>query len=70
MIAEALGKLSLYAKLFFSEAIALNQLGIGREIVISAFLLVLGASALAFGFVFGLGGRDVAGEYLKKWLQK
>jgi hypothetical protein len=69
-IAEGLGKLCLYAILFFSGAIALNQLEIGKEIVASAFLLAFGAGALAFGLAFGMGGRDVAGEYLRKWLQK
>lgn len=69
-VAEGLGKLCLYAILFFSGAVALNQLEIGKEIVVFAFLLAFGGSALAFGLAFGLGGRDVAGEYLRKWLQK
>jgi hypothetical protein len=38
--------------------------------VASAFLISFGAAALGFGLAFGLGGRDVAGEYLRKWLQK
>jgi len=66
--AEGLGKLCLYAILFFSGTIALDQLGIGKEIVTTAFLLAFGASALALGLAFGLGGKDLAGEYLKKWL--
>jgi len=68
--AEGLGKLSLYAIVFFSAAIALIQLGIGEEIVVSAFGIGFGAAALAMAIAFGLGGRDVAAEYLKRWLEE
>jgi hypothetical protein len=66
--ADGLGKISLYAIVFFSAAIALIQLGIGEEVVVSAFELAFGAAALALALAFGLGGRDVAAEYLKRWL--
>jgi hypothetical protein len=68
--AEGLGKLALYAIVFFSGAIALIQLGIGEDIVASAFGLVFGAAALGLALAFGLGGRDVAAEYLKRWLEE
>ena len=68
--AEGLGKLALYAIVFFSGAIALIQLGIGEEVVASAFGLVFGAAALALALAFGLGGRDVAADYLKRWLEE
>jgi hypothetical protein len=68
--ADGLGKLSLYAIVFFSGAIALIQLGIGEEVVVSAFELAFGAAALALALAFGLGGRDVAAEYLKRWLEE
>ena len=68
--ADGLGKLSLYAIVFFSGAIALIQLGIGEEIVTAAFGIAFGATALALALAFGLGGREVAGEYLKRWLEE
>ena len=68
--AEGVGKIALYAIVVFSGAIALIQLGIGEEIVASAFGLAFGAVALAFGLAFGLGGKEVAGEYLKRWLER
>jgi hypothetical protein len=68
--ADGLGKLSLYAIVFFSGAIALIQLGIGEEVVVSAFELAFGAAALALALAFGLGGRDVAADYLKRWLEE
>ena len=68
--AEGLSKTAFYALVAFSGAIALIQLGIGREIITSAFGLAFGGVALAFGLAFGLGGRDVAAEHLKRWLEK
>ncbi|MFW6114668.1 MAG: mechanosensitive ion channel family protein [Thermodesulfobacteriota bacterium] len=68
--AQGLGKLSLYAIVVFSWSIALIQLGIGEEIVTSAFGIALGAFALATAIAFGLGGKDVAAEYLKRWLEE
>ena len=68
--AEGLGKISFYAIVVFTSAIALIQLGIGEEIVTSAFGLAFGALALAFGLAFGLGGKDMAAEYLKRWLEE
>ena len=65
---EGLGKTSLYAVVFFAATIALIQLGIGEDVVASAFIILFGATALALALAFGLGGREVAGEYLKKWL--
>ncbi len=67
--ADCLGKTAFYAIIVFSVAIALIQLDIGVEIVKSAFGLGFGAIALAFGLAFGLGGREVAADYLKKWLE-
>ncbi len=68
--AEGFGKGALVAIVFFSGAIALNQLGIGEEIVASAFIIAFGATALALAIAFGLGGKDMAAEYLKKWLEE
>jgi hypothetical protein len=68
--AEGLGKIALYAIVVFAASIALIQLGIGEEIVVSAFGLVFGAAALALALAFGLGGRDVAANYLKRWLEE
>ncbi|MFO7783107.1 MAG: mechanosensitive ion channel family protein [Thermodesulfobacteriota bacterium] len=68
--ADALGKVALYGIVFFSGSIALNQLGVGQEIVAAAFVIAFGAAALALSLAFGLGGRDVAAEYLRKWLEE
>ena len=67
--ADGLAKAALYAVIFFSASVALVQLGIGEEIVEAAFVVGFGATALAFGLAFGLGGKEVAASYLKKWLE-
>jgi hypothetical protein len=68
--ADGLGAIALYAIVFFSGAIAFIQLGIGEEIVTAAFGIAFGAAALALAIAFGLGGRDVAADYLKRWFEE
>lgn len=55
-----------YAILGLAFFMAISQLGVAPMIVNTAFLLILGAVALAFGLAFGLGGRETAARYLKK----
>jgi hypothetical protein len=68
--AEGLGKTAFYCIIFFSVSIGLEQLGIGKEIVAAAFKIAFGAAAFALALAFGLGGKEVAGDYLKKWLKE
>lgn len=44
----------------------INELGIAKEIVNTAFILIIAALAAAFAISFGTGGRDFAGKALKK----
>ena len=50
----------------FAVFMALNQLGIATDIVNQAFVLIVGAVAVAFAIAFGLGGRDFASKQLDK----
>jgi hypothetical protein len=68
--ADSMGKLALYAIVIFSVAIALTQLDIGEDIIAAAFIIAFGAFALALALAFGLGGRDAAADYLKRWLEE
>lgn len=47
-------------------AMALEQLGIARNIVTVAFSIAFGGFMLAFALAFGLGGRDLARELLAR----
>jgi small-conductance mechanosensitive channel len=49
---------------------ALQQLGVGEEIVTAAFTLILGAVALAVGLAFGLGNTHLAGEITRRWYER
>ena len=68
--ADGLGKTAFVSIISFSAAIALVQLGIGAEVVSAAFVIAFGAAALAAGLAFGLGGKDLAADYLKRWLEE
>lgn len=51
-------------------SLALHTMGIAPAIVNLAFGLTLGAIAIAFALAFGLGGREAAGEELKRFFKK
>jgi hypothetical protein len=49
---------------------ALRELQIAPEIVNAAFILTLGAIAVAGALAFGLGGREVAGRIAQSWWER
>jgi hypothetical protein len=57
------------AILVFAGAMALRQMGLANEIINLAFGLLLGAFAVAIALAFGLGGREIAAQEIKKWLE-
>jgi hypothetical protein len=52
----------------FVAALSLQQMGIAPDIVNLAFGLLLGSIAVAIAIAFGLGGRDIASEQIREWL--
>jgi hypothetical protein len=38
--------------------------------VVTAFTVILGALALAFGLAFGLGNTALAGEIVRRWYER
>nr|WP_223255026.1 mechanosensitive ion channel [Bacillus atrophaeus] len=63
---KSLAAITKYTIIALSFFMALDQLGVADTIVNSAFIIVLGGFALAFGLSFGLGGKDFAANYLAK----
>ncbi len=66
---KASGLIGRFIKLtifLLGVTMALEQLGIGRETIIIAFAIVFGGIVLALSIAFGLGGKDIAKEYLEK----
>jgi hypothetical protein len=51
----------------FGIVVAVNQLGIATTLVNTLFMGLIGATALALGLAFGLGGRDTAGQIVRDW---
>ena len=54
----------------FAIVVALNQVGIARELVNILFMATVGAVALALGLAFGIGGRDTAAEVVRNWYER
>jgi len=55
-----------YAILGFVALTALEQLGIATSLLNILFAAIVGATALAAGLAFGLGGQDTAHKYLER----
>ncbi|MDZ7957201.1 MAG: mechanosensitive ion channel [Aulosira sp. DedQUE10] len=66
--ARILGQLARIAIITLISAMALRQIGVASDIVNLAFGLLLGALAVAIALAFGLGGRDIAREQVREWL--
>ncbi|HHL43990.1 MAG TPA: hypothetical protein ENJ42_10250 [Hellea balneolensis] len=68
---ETAGKIIKYVTMLLVTFMGLNQMGIGQEIVDTAFKYALGAAAFAAGvggaLAFGFGGRDWAKAKLGAW---
>ncbi len=52
----------------FVVAMSLQQIGIATNIVNLAFGLILGSIAVAVAIAFGLGGRDIAADQIRQWI--
>ncbi len=53
-----------------TAAMVLTQLGIAKEIVVSAFTIVFGGVVLAVAIAVGLGGRNIARDALERRWRK
>jgi hypothetical protein len=65
---DALAALVRYAVVAFTAAVTLEELGIAPELVRSAFVILFGAVALALALAFGLGCKDLAREWMVRYL--
>jgi hypothetical protein len=66
--ARILGHTARISIIALITAMALKQMGIASNIVDLAFGLLVGAIAVAIALAFGFGGKDIAGEQLRNWL--
>lgn len=66
MSATLLATISKWAIVVFGIFAALIQLGVASSLVSTIFIGIIAMLALAGGLAFGLGGREVAADILKK----
>ena len=67
MVMSKVAKVAIVTVAIF---MALDQLQIAHNIVTMAFTLTIGAAALAAGLAFGLGNRELAGELMRRWVER
>lgn len=63
-------KLAKAVVILVAVFMALSQMGVAAEIVDAAFILIVGAMALATGLAFGLGNQQLAGEITRRWYEE
>jgi Mechanosensitive ion channel, conserved TM helix len=68
--AEGMSNVARFAIFIFVVSIALEQLSIGGQILVSAFQIAFGAFCLALALAFGLGGREWAARVLENLEKK
>jgi hypothetical protein len=68
-VSGLIGRVVKLTVFILSVTMSLEQLGIGSSTIVVAFAIVFGGVILALALAFGLGGRDVAKEYLEKKLK-
>ncbi len=56
--------------LAFGVVVAVNQIGIAKELVNTLFMGFVAALSLALGLSFGLGGRETAAQMVSNWYSK
>jgi hypothetical protein len=66
---EFLSTIVQYLVLFFTLAVALEQLGVATQILVNSVLIIIGALAFGFALAFGLGSKDLAGKIVNKILE-
>ncbi|HAV43430.1 TPA: hypothetical protein DCX15_05385 [bacterium] len=67
---KVVGGIAQYIIIIFAIVIALNQLKIEIDIVNSVIGYLVMGICLAFGLAFGLGCKDIAGEFMKNLIDR
>jgi Mechanosensitive ion channel, conserved TM helix len=67
-MSRPLGRMVKYAIVFFSVALALEELEIATRLLTTTFLVIVGATCLALAISFGLGCQDLARQTVERWL--
>lgn len=68
--APTLARVGRLGVVMLSVFMALQELGIGTELVSTAFAILFGAVAFGLALAFGLGNRDLAGRITREWYER
>ena len=68
--AGSIARLAQTAIIVFAVSMSLRELGLADDIINLAFGITLGAIGLAAALAFGLGGREVAGRELDRFVSQ
>lgn len=66
---ESLASFVRVAIIVMAVVLGMRAMGFADDIIMLGFGLALGAAAIAAAIAFGLGGREVAGELLARWIK-
>lgn len=65
-----LAMIAQYGIIILVTAMGLREMGLGEDIILIGFTLILAAAALAAGLAFGIGGRETAHKVLEEMRAK
>ena len=65
-----LARIAKGAVIVLAVFMALEQLNIAEDIVLVAFMAIMGSAALAAGIAFGLGGQKIAAQITENWYER
>lgn len=70
MTSDWAAKAARVAVMVLAMFMALDQLGVAKNIVMTAFALMLGAAAVAAAIAFGVGNRQLAGDLTRRFMNR
>ena len=68
--APTLARVGRVGVVMLASFMALQELGVGTELVTTAFAILFGAVAFGLALAFGLGNRELAGQITRQWYER
>jgi hypothetical protein len=68
--APTLARVGRVGVVMLASFMALQELGVGTELVTTAFAILFGAVAFGLALAFGLGNRELAGQITREWYER
>lgn len=68
--APTLARIGRVGVVMLASFMALQELGVGTELVTTAFAILFGAVAFGLALAFGLGNRELAAQITRQWYER